>query len=251
MTTELSDPVALAAAVALLERPLLVGLDVDGVLAPIVRHPDDSALLPGTDDALVALAAKTRVAVVSGRSVGDLARFAFPTGITVVGTHGLERAGDDPPELSVTERATFERLGILADRAADRAGRGAWVETKPFGLVLHVREAEPAAGAAAVNWLTEQVNGHPGVFMKVAKAVVEMFPRAASKAHAIAALRDEEDAASVVYVGDDAPDEEVFATLGPGDVGVRVGPGPTAASHRLADPGAVLEFLAALASSLD
>jgi trehalose-6-phosphatase len=50
----------------------------------------------------------------------------------------------------------------------------------------------------------------------------------------------------VAFVGDDRTDEEVFAALGPTDLGVRVGPGDTAASHRLADPQAVLAFLRSL-----
>ncbi len=249
-TAEHIDPGALALAVADLDRPLLIGLDVDGVLAPIVRHPDDSALVPGILDAVAELSGIARVAVVSGRSVRDLSRFAFPADIVVVGTHGLERAGAEPIELTVRERAMFERLGILADQAADRAGRGAWVETKPFGLVLHVRESDPVAGEAAVNWLTDQIDGTPGVHTKIAKAVVEMFPRPASKATAITALRDSERAASVVYVGDDAPDEEVFAVLDAGDLGVRVGPGDTVADHRLADPDAVLSFLRELPAAL-
>ena len=37
-------------------RPLLVGLDVDGVLAPIVDHADDATLLPGMLAAVTALA---------------------------------------------------------------------------------------------------------------------------------------------------------------------------------------------------
>lgn len=248
--SELIEPAALAAALARLERPLLLGLDVDGVLAPIVRHPDDSALVPGVLEAVGQLSATLRVAVVSGRAVADLARFAFPTDVAVLGTHGLERAGAAAIELSTDERERFERLGILADRAADRAGRGAWVEAKPFALVLHVREADPASGEAAVTWLAGQVDEMPGVHTKIAKAVVEMFPRPASKATAIAELREEEGAASVVYVGDDVPDEEVFAELGDGDLGVRVGPGETVAHHRLADPAAVLAFLRALPAAL-
>ncbi|MBA3288162.1 MAG: trehalose-phosphatase, partial [Acidimicrobiia bacterium] len=60
--------------------PLLIGLDVDGVLAPIVPYAGDAVLTPGVLDALSALshhAEVAAVAVVSGRTVTDLARFTF------------------------------------------------------------------------------------------------------------------------------------------------------------------------------
>ena len=56
--------------------------------------------------------------------------------------------------------------------------------------------------------------------------------------------------AAVVFVGDDRTDEEVFAELGAGDCSIRVGPGDTAAGHRLAGPPEVLAFLQALAALL-
>ncbi len=55
----------------------------------------------------------------------------------------------------------------------------------------------------------------------------------------------------MLYAGDDVTDERAFAVLddAAGDVTVKVGPGPTHARHRVADPeqfAAVLERLAAL-----
>ena len=52
--------------------------------------------------------------------------------------------------------------------------------------------------------------------------------------------------ATVVFVGDDESDEHVMEHLEPGDVGVKVGGGDTAASHRLPSPFEVVEFLTAL-----
>jgi len=57
-------------------RPvLLVSSDYDGVVAPIVENPQDAKPLAEAIEALCALAsyADTHVAVVSGRSRGDLA----------------------------------------------------------------------------------------------------------------------------------------------------------------------------------
>jgi len=251
--TPADDPLALAAVAAALPMPLLIGLDVDGVLAPIVPYAGDAVLTPGVLDALSALshhAEVAAVAVVSGRTVTDLARFTFAETIAVVGTHGLERRGAAPLDLSEDERRRLEHLVTIATAAAGNAGNGAWVEHKPAGVVLHVREAPAATSAAVVAELHRMASHLEGTHVKRGHDVVELLARATSKATAVESLRVEADAASVVYVGDDLTDEEVFVALGADGCSIRVGPGPTAARHRLADPPEVLTFLHALASRL-
>lgn len=244
------DPVALALTVATRPRPLLVGLDVDGVLAPIVDHADDATLLPGVLEAVAALAERTPVAVVSGRRLDDLLAFGFDAPIDLFGTHGLERHGAEAFELAPHERQRHERLRSLAEEAAALAGEGAWVEVKRAGVVLHVREAAPGpaelATAVALRLASDITDAH----VKPGKAVVELLARATSKAIAMRTRRAEVGAATTIFVGDDHTDEEVFAAMRPDDVGIRVGDGPTLAHHRLADPVAVLAFLEALVAAL-
>jgi trehalose 6-phosphate phosphatase len=69
----------------------------------------------------------------------------------------------------------------------------------------------------------------------------------ADKGTALLALRDAVGADAVAYFGDDVTDEHVFALLGPGDVGVKVGQGDTAAAWRVSGPPEVAEALALLA----
>lgn len=245
------EPATVAAMAATLPAPLVVGLDVDGVLAPIVGHAKDARLLPGVLDAVTDLAWLTPVAVVSGRSVEDLTRFGFPDHVQVVGTHGLERR-DAPVELGDHERQRYERLARLAADAADRAGAGAWVEVKPAGVVLHVREAPPDSSAASVAELHRRAADVTGAHVLPGHGVVELLARSTSKANAIADLRSEVGGGGVVFVGDDRTDEEVFERLARDGDGcsVRVGPGPTAARFRLAGPPEVLDFLRTLTRAL-
>lgn len=257
MTTTDVSPQHLAEQIVARPRPLLVGLDVDGVLAPIVERADQAALLPGVDDALarllaIAPAAQLAIAVVSGRAVDDLgARYAFDAGIAVVGSHGLEVRDGAPLALDADEAHTLDQLTTLADAAARDAGSGAWVERKPASSVLHVREADPATAATVVEQLTSLASLVPGAHVKRGHAVVELMARSTSKATAMAELRRATGAATVVFVGDDHTDEEVFATLDDSDVAVRVGGGDTVAHHRLADPPAVLAWLSSLADALE
>jgi trehalose-phosphatase len=244
-------PEELAAIVGRAAEPVLLGLDVDGVLAPIVERADRAVLSPGVLDLLVTLAERLPVAVVSGRSLGDLIeRFGFPDGIEVVGSHGLEVRGVDGDhlELDPEERYRLDQLRLLATEAADTAGPGAWLEDKPASVVLHVREADPDRAASATDGLLAAVTRVPGAQVKPGHAVVELLARPTSKADAITALRAERGVATVVFLGDDHTDEDVFAVLDAHDVAVRVGPGATRARYRLDGPGAVVEFLTALAA---
>lgn len=243
------DPLAVAAEAAALERPLLVGLDVDGVLAPIVAHADDAELLPGVLEAIGALADRTPVAIVSGRTVEDLSRFAFPDVVDMFGLHGLERRDEREVELEVQEQRRLERLAALADAAAALAGDGAWVELKPAGVVLHVREAHPEIGARSAELLAQRAADVTGAHIKPGHGVVELLARSTSKAIAMAELQREYGARHIAFVGDDRTDEEVFAAIADDGCSIRVGPGPTAAQHRLAGPPEVLAFLTALANA--
>lgn len=250
MTVTYDDPADVADAVAALAAPPLVGFDVDGVLAPIVAHASDAALLPGVLSRLIKLAEHVPVAIVSGRAVSDLARFGFPASLMVAGSHGAERRGLTMAPLSATESARLARLRSLADAAAAEAGPGAWVEHKPTSVVLHIRESDADRGRRAADRLVDVGGLVAGAQVKRGHGVVELVARPASKAMAIRTMWDESGAASVAYVGDDVTDEDVFRSLGPGDLGIRVGPGETAATRRLADPQAVLAYLGRLADRL-
>jgi trehalose-phosphatase len=244
------DPVAVATEAAALTRPLLAAFDVDGVLAPIVAHAADAALLPGLLDALGELSARTPVGIVSGRNVENLSRFGFPDALLVAGSHGAERRGRPFAPLSDAESSRLARLRTLADRAARDAGPGAWVETKPTAFAVHVREADPASAAPALATLETAAAAVTGAQVKRGHRVVELAARPASKAVAIGEMRTEAGAASVSFVGDDITDEDVFAALGPDDLGVRVGAGRTSAKRRLRDPAAVLKFVRHLVAAV-
>jgi trehalose 6-phosphate phosphatase len=244
------DPAVLADDVAGRPGPLFAAFDVDGVLAPIVSHSADASLLPGVLDALIALADHAPVGVVSGRAVENLERFGFPESFLVAGSHGAERRGVPLAPLSAPERQRLDRLQALAKRAAADAGPGAWVETKPTSAVLHVREANAERGAAALENLARLAALVNGAHVRSGHAVVELAARPATKAAAIAAMRLDLPPGRVLFVGDDLTDEDVFVSLTPGDVGVRVGPGPTAATKRLRDPRDVLTLVRRLVERL-
>jgi trehalose 6-phosphate phosphatase len=77
-------------------------LDVDGTLAPIVRHADDAHVPEPTRAPLIAVARRYGlVACISGRRAATARRMVSLGTITYVGNHGTEilRGGATTPEV--------------------------------------------------------------------------------------------------------------------------------------------------------
>ena len=228
---------------------ILVGLDFDGVLAPLVLDPSTSQVLPESAAAIEDLTGLpgVTVAVVSGREAATLTALAdVPAGTRIVGSHGAQWgtvvAGPrgrelraDPVALTDEQTALLARL-VRETEALVTGVPGAHVEAKPAAAVLHTRaaarpDAERLTQAALAGPAT-----HPGVHVIVGKEVVEMSVLSVTKGDALVQLRTELGADAVLYAGDDTTDEDAFAVLGEGDVSIKVGAGETGAAYRVTDP---------------
>jgi trehalose-phosphatase len=252
VTPQYQDPAQLGIKVAGSALPLLIGLDIDGVLSPLVDHADDARLLDGVADVLTRLVAADHVlvAAVSGRAVASMQTFGLPPDVRLIGSHGMEEAGRPFEPLDDMERERLNRLIELASAAAIAGGDGAWVEHKQASVAVHIRKADEALGAAALATLALATQGVDGASAKAGSNVLELFTRHASKGLAVERLRNESRSRTTMFVGDDLTDEEAFAALGEADITIKVGPAPTIAEFRLPGPESVLEFLGSLADCL-
>ena len=220
-------------------RPrLLVASDYDGVLSPIVDDPSAAVSHGPAVDAMagIAVCSGVRAVIISGRSLEVLETLAeVPLSVTLVGNHGAQAVDSD----------TAAAAAAVAEALTDLAGsfKGAVVEPKPLGAAFHyrhVREPDDAAVAA------REIGDRFGARIIEGKMVVEIIVGHGDKGSAIAGMREQWTADAVVFFGDDVTDESVFTILGADDVGVKVGPGPTVAGYRVADPvdvGEALELL--------
>lgn len=234
---------------------LLVTSDFDGTLAPIVNNPAYARPLPAAADALVALAGlpSTTTALISGRALATLRELSsLPATVHLVGSHGAEF-----DTTSITgKRSGFahaidhELLRRITDglSAIAKGKPGVTVETKPASVALHVRNASPSDGEAA---LAAAWDASPqwGAHVTTGKAVLEFAVISTDKGEAVDILRGEHDASAVVFFGDDVTDEKAFVRLRESDVGVKVGPGETAAAYRIDTPEDVAHALRHLADS--
>lgn len=230
---------------------LLVALDFDGVLAPLAGTPDGARILPRSDTAVRELCRLpgTTVAVISGRGLADLRSVSgLGPPVRLIGSHGAE--SDDAPDLPMTEQ---QRL--LRERVRDEVTRlaadvpGALAETKPAGAAVHVRNAAPEAGARLLAAVRAGPGSRPGVRGTEGKAVVDLAVVEMDKGAALRALCAARYPDRVLFAGDDVTDERAFGVLGPGDVGVKVGAGDSAAGYRVPGPAELAELLAELAAA--
>lgn len=251
-------PALRRALAALARHPrVLVALDLDGTLAPLVDDPAQARPTAAGARALLLLAADpgVRLALVSGRPARDLAALASaPPGTLLVGSHGAERGvvrPDGGAEVVATALTAQEEelrarlLGALAEIADGRPG--VWVEDKPFAAALHTRRAAPADARRAQRLALAGPGTWSGVNPLPGKDVVELTVREATKGDALLGLVAEAPAEPVLLAGDDVTDEHAFEVLGPLDVGVKVGQGRTRAGFHVADPGSLGGALEAFA----
>jgi trehalose 6-phosphate phosphatase len=228
---------------------LLVALDFDGVLAPIVDVPSDARPLPEAAAALGSLATlpDTTIAMVSGRGLADLAAVSgFGTPIRLVGSHGAE-FDDGAAVLDDEQQARLAAL--VAELAAIVAGEpGVMLEHKPAGVAVHVRNAASDVATRVIDAVRSGPAARPGIETTPGKAVLDLAVLQVNKGLALDVLRERTKADAVLFAGDDVTDETAFARLQRGDVGIKVGDGDTAAAFRLAGPPEVAQVLQVLLS---
>ncbi|AYF97132.1 trehalose-phosphatase [Protaetiibacter intestinalis] len=235
-------------------RRLLVALDFDGTLAPEVDSPEQARALPEARDAVLRLLAlpRTRVALVSGRALRSLIHVAqLPDETLLVGSHGIEIRLDDPTARVNLDTAELERVDVLHEVLSQVADSidDVWLEAKPAGFALHTRLAtEEDSRLAHLVALRETQAELDDLTIREGKNVLEFAVRSTTKGEAVEHLRRYTAADAVFYAGDDVTDEDAFDALGPDDLGVKSGPGPTLAPFRVAGPAEVAHVLSALAT---
>lgn len=230
---------------------LLVALDFDGTISPIVDHAGDARPLRRSAAAFAGLAAlpRTTTALISGRALASLREVASPPVDTLlIGSHGAEAwlgPGSTELQLDAAQRQLLAEVRSVLEDIVGQAP-GTLLEDKPAGVVLHTRLATDDVAEDAVAAARSVLQDRKGVFLKTGKRVLETSVVNASKGEALTFLRQITGATAVLFAGDDATDEDAIARLEPGDVGVKVGLDFTQAQFRVETPGQVSELLEAL-----
>ena len=236
---------------------VLVAVDFDGTLSPLIIDPLKARAVPGALEALRAAASLggVTVAIVSGRDLATLARLTGvgpDEAVALIGSHGAQTSFGDQ---ATTHPASDAGLGQEATALLSALGgeleaiRSRYpevrLELKPSAVALHTRGVEPSVAAAAEAAALEVATRYRDVHVIPGKNVVELTVLAATKGSVLLTLAQATSSDATLYLGDDVTDESAFAALDPasGDLTVKVGDGQTLAAHRVPDPESVVRLL--------
>ena len=246
----MTEPITLAHLQEIARIPaLLIACDYDGTLSPLVSDPQRAFPHRESIAALRALASfpDTHVAVVSGRSLRDLAALSrLPAEIHLVGSHGSEFDAGFVSDLDEHQIQLRTEIATALGDLARVSGKGFTIEKKPASVAFHYRNADPDHAKKAVEAILDGPAQLPGVDVKHGKMVIELTVVPTNKGTAIDILRRQVSADAVLFMGDDVTDEDAFAVMAGPDLGVKIGQGETKAHVRVADTEATSRQLALL-----
>jgi trehalose 6-phosphate synthase/phosphatase len=237
---------------------LLMLLDYDGTLVPFARAPDLAAPDRALRELLASLASKpgASVHVVSGRKRETLERWLGDLPIGLHAEHGYwTRSAPGQPWRAVGGASVAwmpDAKRILDETTV--ATPGTLVEAKTASLAWHWRMAEPELGAerAEALWkrLERYVQGQPVQLLRGEK-VIELRPRGVDKGGVSRRVLAEWEGPvpTILAMGDDATDDDLFRALPSQATTVSVGFRPSPARYRVAEPRAARALLASLVIS--
>jgi trehalose 6-phosphate phosphatase len=194
-------------------------LDVDGVLAPIVRHAEDARISEPLRSVLSAVARRyLLVACVSGRRASDARRIVSIGSIAYVGNHGGEvlPASGTQPHVDPELRAWGRRVQAFAREADTRELHRLRVrlEDKDTIAGFHWRGApDEEAARAAVKRVAADAE-RAGFHTHWGRKVLEVrSPLQIDKGVGVRKLLRGTDVTRAMYAGDDATDLDAFRAL--------------------------------------
>ncbi|OEL37787.1 putative trehalose-phosphate phosphatase 7 [Dichanthelium oligosanthes] len=247
-------------------KRIVMFLDYDGTLSPIVDDPDAAFMSETMRMAVRSVAKHFPTAIVSGRCRNKVFGFVKLAELYYAGSHGMDIKG---PAKASSRHAKAKAKGVLFQPASEflpmieevherlvettRCIPGAKVENNKFCVSVHFRCVDEKMWGE----LSEAVKGvlreYPKLRLTQGRMVFEVRPTIKwDKGKALEFLLESlgfADCTNVlpVYIGDDRTDEDAFKVLrrrGQG-VGILVSKHPkeTTASYSLQEPAEVMEFL--------
>jgi trehalose 6-phosphate phosphatase len=245
-------------------KTVVVFLDYDGTLTPIVDRPQDAIISENMREVVRGLARRCTVCVVSGRDRPVVQSLMGVDDLVVAGSHGFDIWSPEGGAIEREEGSSF--AGLLDQVTATvrehvASVKGALVEPKKSSVAVHYRLVEEREWPRIKAIVDAVLAAHPeGLRVTPGKMVYEIQPKLDwDKGRAVLYLLealdlDREDVLPL-YLGDDITDEHAFGALSGRGVGILVadpadpevaGRG-TAADYVLGDTQEVERFLDGLA----
>jgi trehalose 6-phosphate phosphatase len=207
---------------------VVVGLDFDGVLSPIVPDPARAVIHPDGPRTLVALADQVRgVAVITGRparqaiALGDLDEVGKDLAerdraIHLLGQYGNERWSSKERRVVSPRppKGLSSFMSELPDLLRRQDAADAFVEEKGLAVAVHTRRLPDPAGAfeRLLPVLTEAAARYD-LGVEPGRMVIEVRAPGMHKGEALRTIHRELDGHGVIFAGDDLGDIEAFRAV--------------------------------------
>lgn len=220
-------------------------LDYDGTLTPIVQRPELAVISGDMKDVLKRLSEKYTTTIVSGRMRQDVEKLVGIKGLTYAGSHGFDIIG---PGISMIEPRAKETIPLITKIIKHLSNElsaipGILIEEKKFSVAVHYRLVDERYLAKIKDLVDKIIQNNTSLRLMSGKKVFEILPRIDwDKGQAVRwimqALGISWSDVSVVYIGDDTTDEDVFRVVRRRGIGILVSDKPkeSAADFQLSSP---------------
>ena len=242
-------------------RRVVVFLDYDGTLTPIVDRPEDAVMSEKMRTAVRDLSGVCPVVIISGRALMDIQNMVALDEVMYAGSHGFDIAARDGSRTAHHEGGAYvPALAAAAQDLRDRLSSigGVLVENKTYTVAVHYRLVDATDIPTVEGVVDDVLEAQKSLRKAVGKKVFELRPNIDwDKGKAVLWLLHalELDGPEVVpvYLGDDVTDQDAFEALGNRGLCVLVAEDAltTSADFRLANPEEVRFFLRQLTVLLE
>lgn len=239
-------------------KKVLLFLDYDGTLTPIVDKPDLAVISDEMREAVRETAGKIKTSIVSGRATDDVRAKVKIDGIFYAGSHGFEIVD---PEGNVTINDEAKEIQPIIDKAHKELSEqlkdipGALVEHVKYTISTHYRLVSEEDFPKISNAVEEILKKYPRLKKTSGKKVFEIRPKIDwDKGRAVEwilkVLGFNPGLHIPIYIGDDITDEDAFRALRRKGFGILVSetPRPSEAEYLIKDTSEVKKVLNVLRS---
>lgn len=207
---------------------VLLALDFDGTLAPIVDDPAASTMAQESREAMSRMDGKlATMAIITGREVAAVRRMTAVDQqpglehLVVLGQYGVERYDASSgalrdPEVPEAVRIAKGRLDELAEELGreDPRDKGCWIEDKGRAIALHTRRAvDPAHALATAAPRVREIAAELELHCEDGRNIIELKSAVTTKAQALRELIDEVEPQVLIMCGDDLGDVPAFEVV--------------------------------------
>lgn len=237
---------------SLKNKQVIIFLDYDGTLTPIVERPEWAQLSQNMRSAVRGLSKKYRVAIISGRDLQDIRNLVALEGLLYAGSHGFDISGPDG-DMELQQGAEYLPALERAEKTLTKALveiPGTQVERKKFAIAVHFRRADMKDIPSVESIVDTIVAKTPGLRKTGGKMIFELRPdidwdKGKALQWILTQLGMDGDNVCPIYIGDDLTDEDAFCALQTRGLAILVSNEQrlTAAGYVLKDPHEVGQFL--------